>query len=228
MPKDVTQTRGYRNKNPGNIDYVASNKWQGLADPPWEPGPGGKGKGRFCVFISHQHGIRALAVLLITYYDRHKLRTPKAIISRWAPDSENNTKAYVDAVCRHGGWQPNQALDLHRYEDLRPLVEAIIAHELGAQPYDAQTINQALTMAGVPSPTATPMNSRTAKAAAVTGATGVGTAAGVQMLTELAPHASDATSLAIAVGPWVVALVVVVVAGFFIWQRWHAQKELVQ
>lgn len=226
MSRDVTNTRGYRNKNPGNIDYNPANKWQGLADPPWEPGPNGKGKGRFCVFVSHQHGIRALASLLITYYDRHKLRTPKGIISRWAPGVENNTKAYIDAVCRHGGWQPNQVLDMHRYEDLKPMVEAIITHELGGQPYSDATINQALTMAGVPPTTATPMNSRTAKAAAVTGATGVGTAATVQIVSEVVPHTSNIADLAYSLGPWVVAFIVLLVAGYFIWQRWRNQKEL--
>ena len=74
---DPKATRGYRNRNPGNIEHVPANKWQGLAEPPSD--------GRFCRFTSHEFGIRALAALLVTYQDRHKLRTPRAIIERWAP-----------------------------------------------------------------------------------------------------------------------------------------------
>ena len=60
MRQDPKLTRGYRNRNPGNIDHVPSNKWLGLADPPLEPPPRAGGRARFCVFKTHQHGIRAL------------------------------------------------------------------------------------------------------------------------------------------------------------------------
>ena len=71
---DPKATRGYRNSNPGNIEHVAANAWQGLATPPSD--------GRFCRFTSHEFGIRALAALLITYQDRYQLRSVRAIISR--------------------------------------------------------------------------------------------------------------------------------------------------
>ena len=31
MSIDPKATRGYRNRNPGNIEHVPANKWQGLA-----------------------------------------------------------------------------------------------------------------------------------------------------------------------------------------------------
>ena len=107
-------TRGYRNRNPGNIEHVLSNKWQGLADPPSD--------GRFCRFTSHEFGIRALAALLVTYQDRHKLRTPGAIIERWAPKVENDTAAYVGVVVRRIGVGPDDQIDLHRHDHPTHLV----------------------------------------------------------------------------------------------------------
>jgi len=78
---DPRQTRGYRNRNPGNIDHQPANRWQGLADPPIETAPPGS-RARFARFVSHEYGIRALAVLLTTYQDRHGLRTIRGIITR--------------------------------------------------------------------------------------------------------------------------------------------------
>ena len=97
---DPRQTRGYRNRNPGNIEHQPANRWQGLADPPIEPPPAGGGAPRFARFVSHEYGIRALAMLLTTYQDRHGLRTIRGIVARWAPGRENDTEAYIAAVAR--------------------------------------------------------------------------------------------------------------------------------
>jgi hypothetical protein len=102
---DPRKSRGYRNRNPGNIEHSPANKWLGLADPPSD--------GRFCRFVSHEHGIRALAVLLQAYQDRHGLRTVRAIISRFAPGHENPTEAYVTAVARRMGVGREAAIDVH-------------------------------------------------------------------------------------------------------------------
>ena len=140
---DPTRARGYRNKNPGNIDYNPANKWQGQIGK--EAGP----DGRFAVFSSHEYGIRALAALLTTYYDRHGLRSIQQIINRWAPPKENLTSGYVRHVSELTGHDPDADLDLHRYEDMRGLVVAIITHELGGQPYAARVIDEGLRLAGL-------------------------------------------------------------------------------
>ncbi len=146
------QSRGFRNNNPGNIDWNAKNKWQGqvgieaTGNPP-----------RFAAFSSPEYGIRALATLLTVYQDRHNRRTIREIIERWAPSNENNTGAYVSQVARHMKVESGSYIvDTHKYEDLRPLVEAIITHELGGQPYDARVIDDGLRLAGVPKPVTTP------------------------------------------------------------------------
>jgi hypothetical protein len=132
MPDAVSHVPpAHRNRNPGNIEHVPANKWQGLAEPPSD--------GRFCRFTSHEFGIRALAALLVTYQDRHKLRTPRAIITRWAPQVENDTAAYIAVVARRIGVGPDDAIDLHRHDHLRPLVEAIIHHECARLAYAFRT-----------------------------------------------------------------------------------------
>lgn len=139
------QSRGYRNKNPGNIDWSARNKWQGQAGIEATGNPP-----RFAVFQTHEFGIRALARLLITYQDRHDLKTIRGIISRWAPPNENSTGGYVRFV---DDFLPNHTADdpinVHRYADARLLVEAIIRKELGGCPYPPEVIDAGLRLAGV-------------------------------------------------------------------------------
>lgn len=130
-----------KNNNPGNLVYVESIKWQGLASPPND--------GRFCSFVSAIFGIRALAVNLISYQDRDNCRTIEQIINRWAPSTENDTQAYVADVVARTGYPNDFTLDLHTYAHLSSLVQAIIWHENGSQPYSAAQIAEALKMAGV-------------------------------------------------------------------------------
>lgn len=138
-----TLPRGIRNNNPGNIEL--GDPWQGLADKQTD--------GRFAQFKTPAWGIRALARTLITYQDKHNIRTVTAAINRWAPPVENDTGAYVRAVQKAVG---GDLVDMHDYQYLRPLVEAIIKHENGVGPiksantwYDAATIDEGLRLAGV-------------------------------------------------------------------------------
>ncbi len=216
---DPRQTRGYRNRNPGNIDHVPSNRWQGLADPPVEPDPPG-GRARFARFVSHDYGIRALAMLLTTYQDRHGLNTIRGIVSRWAPGAENDTEAYIAAVARRMDRHPRQALDLHRHEDLRPLVEAIIVHELGGNPYDRATIDAGLRLAGVQQANSAPVaQSGTARAAAGTAAAGAAAVTVVQPAIDTISQAAPALGVLQSLAPWLAVTVIVGVAAWFIWQR---------
>ena len=202
MRTDPKATRGYRNRNPGNIEHVPANKWQGLADPPSDR--------RFCRFTSHELGIRALALLLTTYQDRHGLRTIRAIISRWAPKVENNTAAYIAAVAQRVGVGADDAIDLHRHDHLRPLVEAIIHHECAGLTYPPAVIDRALTLAGVPPapPTTLPAVAAltdTGRGAVLVGAAGIATAVvqatpAIQALGSLAPAVAIALIAAAVVG----------------------------
>ena len=54
---DMSQPRGIRNNNPGNIEHNGTN-WQGMDNPPHD--------GRFIRFVTPQYGIRAMARVLTT------------------------------------------------------------------------------------------------------------------------------------------------------------------
>lgn len=122
--------RGIRNCNPGNIEW--GSPWQGLL--PVES----RTDKRFCQFTEAAFGIRALAVVLITYYDKRKagdgskIDSVREIIERWAPPVENNTSAYARQVAAVLNVDPDsETLDLHDFDTLRGVVEGIIRHENG-------------------------------------------------------------------------------------------------
>ena len=57
------------------------------------------------------YGWRAAFVILCrTYYNKHKLHTIRALITRWAPPKENNTEAYIRRVTDRIGIGPDTVL----------------------------------------------------------------------------------------------------------------------
>lgn len=138
----MTQTRGVRNNNPGNIDYHASNAWQGqLGIEVGVPKP------RFARFDTPENGIRALGKLLQTYQSKYGLKTVEAIIARWAPSNENDTAAYVRAVEQKTGTAPGAQVNLKSSNVLFGFVKAIIHHENGADPYPDSVIAEGVRRA---------------------------------------------------------------------------------
>ena len=140
MPENAKPLpRGIRNNNPGNIDRTAE-RWQGMA-------PDQSSDPRFVVFSAPLWGLRALAKVLLSYQRKYALRTPAGIIGRWAPPTENDTGAYARQVAKAVGVGPGEAIDLQRPDTLARVVTAIVAHENGQQPYDADLIAQAVRLA---------------------------------------------------------------------------------
>lgn len=90
------QTRGQRNLNPLNIRK--GDNWLGLATVQSDPD--------FCVFAHPAWGFRAACKILQKYAIRDVV-TIAGIITRWAPPCENDTAAYVSAVCRKMGATPD-------------------------------------------------------------------------------------------------------------------------
>lgn len=137
--------RGIRNNNPGNIDFSKANDW--LGQLPFDPAI----ESRFARFESPQHGIRALAKTLLSYQRRHGLRTVRAMIARWAPAGENNTNAYASAVegrlLAEQGVPPGADLDLQSSAVLVCLVQAIIQHENGFNPYSQAVVEEGVAKA---------------------------------------------------------------------------------
>jgi hypothetical protein len=150
VPRLLLQTRGYRNRNPGNIRHAKGVRWQGQADQ--QP------DGAFVSFTDHKWGIRALCRVLITYQDGRragdgsKIDCVRDIIERWAPPSENNTKSYQDHVAKLMKVGVDDTLDVYDWHTMKGLVKAIITHELGGQPYDEATLDSGLIAAGLQLP----------------------------------------------------------------------------
>lgn len=133
-------TRGERNNNPGNIRHSKS-PWFGQSR--LQPDPD------FVNFIGPEYGIRAIVKTVLTYQAADGCKTIRQIIDRWAPPNENDTEAYVADVSARCGVSPDQPIDAHDPEIMTPLVEAIIRHENGEQPYPVATIALALSLAGI-------------------------------------------------------------------------------
>jgi len=134
----VSAARGIRNNNPGNIRR-SSTDWRGEV-------PGADAA--FETFATPADGIRAIAKLLVNYQERYGLTTLRGLINRYAPPSENNTTAYVDAVAAKAHIGPDQVVRLRQQpETLEHVVTAIIRHENGVQPYSAELIRGAVRSA---------------------------------------------------------------------------------
>lgn len=151
----ATAPRGIRNNNPGNIRW--GSPWQGLVPEPQRTDTA------FCQFVAAAWGVRAIAIILITYQDKRRapdgsaIDTVQEFISRWAPAVENNTAAYVQAVASAlGVGADDPTVDVHQYDTLLTLVRAIVTHENGQAPkgdwYSQAVYDEGLRLAGVVKP----------------------------------------------------------------------------
>ncbi|EBG6403350.1 structural protein [Salmonella enterica] len=132
--------RGIRNNNPGNIRW--GDDWQGLV------AKSRRTDKAFCQFTTPEYGIRAMIIILRNYQRRHGLNTVTGIINRWAPSSENNTQAYINSVAQATGVAPDKPIDTTDSRFMVKLLQAIIRHENGVQPYDFSVFVKALELAG--------------------------------------------------------------------------------
>ena len=141
----MSQTRGERNRNPGNIDRNTI-KWKGMS-------PDQSGDERFVVFTDSVWGIRALAKVLLTYSRVYPQDTPqdidtvREIINRWAPPVENDTGAYVGTVAKALGVTPDEPIDVTDEGLMKRLVTAIIKHENGRVIYDEDVLTDGVQRA---------------------------------------------------------------------------------
>ena len=131
--------RGLRNCNPLNL-RPSGDPWIGLRTEQTDDG--------YLQFQTSFHGIRAGVKNLLTYYRVRKLRTPAAIIGRWAPPSDNNpTDEYIATVADALGVKPNDQIDLENRSVMCALVKTMIRVECGQQPFSAIEIDAAMTAA---------------------------------------------------------------------------------
>jgi hypothetical protein len=171
--------RGIRNNNPGNIDRNKT-KWQGMADDQ-------SSDPRFVVYKTPQFGIRAMAVTLLTYEHKYGINTIRKAVNRWAPPVENDTGAYVDAVCKDAGLDADAPEDFDDCAVMTAIVKAIIHHENGQQPYSDTVIEEGLHMAGVMGAKPKPLHKDTAFVTKVGGAAVTAVATAVQYAPQAVP-----------------------------------------
>lgn len=113
--------RGIRNNNPLNIRI--GNTWLGEVKNPTDD--------EFEQFVHVSYGIRAGFILLKRYINRYKLNTIKKIISRWAPDNENNTHSYIEHVAKRMNIEPDTPLLYEDKSRMCALVYEMIYEENG-------------------------------------------------------------------------------------------------
>lgn len=68
--------------------------------------------GNLVIFDTPENGIRAGSKLIDTYVSRHGIGTVKDFLNRFAPDTENDTKAYIKTVSNKLGVKPTEFIDL--------------------------------------------------------------------------------------------------------------------
>ncbi|WP_455639785.1 structural protein P5 [Parabacteroides sp.] len=102
--------RGLRYKNPLNIRR-SSDVFQGEVNPSRDK--------EFKQFKTIAYGYRAGFKILSNYYRIYKLTTIRKMISRWAPENENNTSAYVSLVSSYAGIGPDDQISFDREQMIR-------------------------------------------------------------------------------------------------------------
>lgn len=120
--------RGIRNNNPGNLRSA----------------PNAVGNdGSFPIFSNPNDGLAAMSRQLQLYGGRGN-DTPYGIIHTYAPSSENDSQAYINAVTKDTGFGAHEKLDLSDPATLKRLMTAMIRHENGSQPYSESDIDNGI------------------------------------------------------------------------------------
>lgn len=115
--------RGLRNNNPLNI-RKNSDVFQGEVVPSRDTA--------FKQFKTMAYGYRAGFKILSNYFRVYRLTTIRQMVSRWAPENENNTSAYVSLVASYSGIGPDDPLKFDR-EHMIPIVAGMSRVENGME-----------------------------------------------------------------------------------------------
>lgn len=120
--------RGIRNNNPGNLRSA--------------PNAAGN-DGSFPIFSNPNDGLAAMSRQLQLYGSRGN-DTPYGIIHTYAPSTENDSQAYINAVTKDTGFGAHEKLDLSDPGVLKRLMTAMIRQENGSQPYSESDIDNGI------------------------------------------------------------------------------------
>lgn len=118
----MAKSRGYRNNNPGNI-RINEDKFQGEVIPSQDK--------EFKQFESMAYGYRAIFKILRNYQINYKLNTIRQMISRWAPENENDTANYISFVSERSGIPADDPIRTDNREMMIRMVAAMSRVENG-------------------------------------------------------------------------------------------------
>lgn len=111
-------TIGFRNNNPGN---VKGTNWLGQT---------GIDEHRHAVFQRPEYGLRAIAVTLVRYQEKHGLKTIRQIVNRYCRKNRGRYARYLATELNVG---VDEALEVRKH--LPTLMKSIVMFENGIQPY---------------------------------------------------------------------------------------------
>lgn len=111
-------TIGFRNNNPGN---VKGTNWLGQT---------GNDEHGHAVFQRPEYGLRAIAVTLIRYQEKHDLRTIRQIVNRYCRKNRGRYARYLATELNVG---VDEVIDVRKH--LPTLMKSIVLFENGIQPY---------------------------------------------------------------------------------------------
>lgn len=122
--------RAVRNNNPGNVRI--GTPWHGLM-PREQMSPVQAAEAEFCVFLNAAMGFRAMAEIFHTYAWRDGVTTVAQATHRWAPPNENNTDAYVEAICDYCALLPDSTMPFPNGSEAQKasFLKAFSIHECG-------------------------------------------------------------------------------------------------
>jgi hypothetical protein len=131
----MSQVRGIRNNNPGNIEKTA-DVWEGQAPTQTDP--------TFVQFTSPEWGIRALVRVMRTHFAAGQT-TIRQLITSWAPPSENDTGAYIAEVAAAAGIGADDVIT--DFESaIAAIIPGVIVQENGTNPYTPDVIASGLSL----------------------------------------------------------------------------------
>ena len=120
---DPKLPRGYRNNNPLNIRINPANNWKGKV--------ANNTDGVFEQFVAMEYGYRAALKLIRNYITKDGMNTVSEIISKWAPQNENNTAGYIQRVIGINQWTASKVIDPYSKDDMCDLAYAMAIVENG-------------------------------------------------------------------------------------------------
>lgn len=129
-------SRGMDLNNPFDLEVSQSFKWHGEIRPSSDK--------VFCQFDTLLDGVRAGLKDLRNQQTVHGLNNWTDIITKYAPPSENDTSAYIMAMCKGTGTYPKDYINLSDPTFLALAGKCVMIQEQGYNPCTDELLTQAV------------------------------------------------------------------------------------